>query len=163
AAPPVAFIARVARPVVWLLSTTTDVVARLVGGGSGDDAGGLLTDEEVLDVIATEADFAPAQRALVTGAIELRQRAVREVLVPRRDVLVLDPELTASEAARRLAAEGHSRAPVGVDGELDEVVGVALLATLVAHDDPAARVADACGEPVVVPEGAVVHEVLSLL
>jgi putative hemolysin len=162
AAPPVAFIARIARPLVWLLARSTDVVARLVGGGPATDSG-LMSDREVLDVIASEADITPARRAFVEGALELQQRSVREVLVPRRDVDVLDSGLTVGEAAKALATTGHSRAPVGDEGQLETVHGVVLLASLVVHhrqDDP---VVTACLDPVVVPEEAHVQDVLMLL
>ena len=165
AAIPVAFVASAARPVVWLLSRSTELVARLVGAGGGDEAAGrLLTDEEVLDVIATESDIAPSRRALVEGVIELRERTVREVLVPRRDVVVLDAAMSVADATRELARAGHSRAPVAPGGELQDVVGVAVLGILVARDDTATSVGDACdGEPTIVPDGALVHDVLQLL
>jgi putative hemolysin len=162
AAPPVAFIARIARPLVWLLARSTDVVARLVGGGPSTGSE-LLSDREVLDVIAAEADITPARRALVEGALELQQRSVREVLVPRRDVDVLDSTLTVGEAARALAKTGHSRAPVGDDGQLDTVHGIVLLASLVVHHRQEDPVVAVCLDPVVVPEEAHVQDVLMLL
>lgn len=165
AALPVAFVARVARPVIWLLARSTDVVARLLGSGDRDGGGpsGMLTEEEVLDVIASETDFTPQRRELLESVIELEQRSVRDLLVPRRDVFVLDSTLPVAEAARALAQTGHSRAPVAVGGELEAVIGVALLAQLVAHDDPLAPVSTCCGEPTIVPEGALVQDVLRLL
>ncbi len=166
AAIPVAFIARTARPIIWLLSRSTELVARLVGAGGRDDASStrLLTDEEVLDVIATESDIAPIRRALVEGVFELRDRTVREVLVPRRDVFVLDASLSVAEAVLALGRAGHSRAPVAAAGELQDTTAVAVLGLLVVHPDQDGTVGDACeGEPTIVPDGALVQDVLELL
>lgn len=164
AAPPVAFVARIARPLVWLLARSTDVVARLVGGGlppGGEDA--LLTEEEVLDVLATETGITLERRELVEGVLELEKRTVREVLVPWRDVLCLPDSHTVMSGARILAEHGHSRAPVILEGDHDQVLGIATLGQLVALDDPAAPLADHVAEPVIVPENARVQRVLALL
>jgi putative hemolysin len=163
AAPPVAFIARVARPLVWLLAKTTDVVARLVGGGGSNGAEvDLLTEEEVLDVIATETEFTPARRELLQGVLDLEQRTAREVLVPRRDVLFLTADMTAADAARALAVAGHSRAPVCSDDEHEELIGIVVLGALVAAAPTA--IVETIVDPVTyVPENARVQDVIALL
>ncbi len=163
AAPPVAFVARFARPVVWLLAKTTDVVARLVGGGARTAAEDLLTEEEVLDVIATETDFGSERRALVEGVLELQKRVVREVLVPWRDVFFIDERHTAASAARAIASNGHSRAPVTVIDDPEQVIGIATLGKLVAEGAPERPIAELVDEPVIVPENARVQDVLQLL
>lgn len=163
AAPPVAFIARFARPVVWLLARTTDVVARLVGGGPRAASDDLLTEEEVLDVIATETDFGSERRALVEGVLELQKRVVREVLVPWRDVFVIDAHHTASSAARAIAGDGHSRAPVTAADDPEQVLGIATLGKLVADVTPDRPILECVDEPVIVPENARVQDVLQLL
>lgn len=163
AAPPVAFVARFARPVVWLLARTTDIVARLVGGGARSAAEDLLTEEEVLDVIATETNFGSERRALVEGVLELQKRAVREVLVPWRDVFCIHDDHTAISAARVLAEHGHSRAPVTPADNPEHVEGVVTLGKLVGAADPASAVTEYVDEPVIVPENARVQDVLQLL
>lgn len=160
---PVAMVARLATPLVWLLSRSTDLVARLVGAG-GEAARRPLTDEELLDVIATESEIAPSRRAIVEGAIELRGRTVREVLVPRRDVVVLDAELAVPDAIRELGRVGHSRAPVAPDGDLQHTTHVAVLGQLVDDSLQQLRVGEACAvEVTIVPDGALVQDVLRLL
>ncbi|MCB0880270.1 MAG: HlyC/CorC family transporter [Thermoleophilia bacterium] len=160
---PVAMVARLATPLVWLLSRSTDLVARLVGAG-GETARRPLTDEELLDVIATESEIAPSRRAIVEGAIELRGRTVREVLVPRRDVVVLDAELPVPDAIRELGRVGHSRAPVAPDGDLQHTTHVAVLGQLVDDSLQKLRVGEACAvEVTIVPDGALVQDVLRLL
>lgn len=162
AAGPVSTIARVAKPLVWMLAKTTDLVARLFGAG-GLHARDMLTEEEVLDVIATETDIAPARRQLVEGVLELRDRTVREVLTPRRDVFALPADISVGDAAQALANAGHSRAPIVEERDLDNTVGVVILARLVScrdQDGPARLWAQ---QPPIVPDAAGVQDVLKLL
>lgn len=163
AAPPVAFVARFARPVVWLLARTTDVVARFVGGSARTAADDMLTEEEVLDVIATETDFGSERRALVEGVLELQKRVVREVLVPWRDVFFIDEQHTSATAALAIAGNGHSRAPVTALDDPEQVLGIATLGKLVADGVPERPVLELVDEPVIVPENARVQDVLQLL
>jgi len=95
--------------------------------------------------------------------LELEQRTVREVLVPRRDVFVIAAGTTVGDAARQMASAGRSRVPICPGTEFDGVLGIAMLGTLVAADDQAAPVETLVQEPIVVPEGARVQDVIALL
>jgi putative hemolysin len=162
AAGPVAMIARVARPIVWLLAKTTDLVARIFGAGDSGERE-VLTEAEVLDVIATETNIAPARRQLVEGVLELRDRTVREVLTPRRSVYSLPADITVGDAARALANAGHSRAPLVEEQDLDNTVGVVVLARLVSCRDQDGPAREWAQQPPIVPEAAGVQDVLKLL
>jgi putative hemolysin len=156
AARPVAFLAQVARPAVWILSVSADFVVRLMGGdptrGRED-----VTEEEILDMVATQTQFTPQQRVIIAGAVELSTRTLREVLRPRIDVVVLAEDASAEEATGTLIASGHSRAPVAVDGDLDQVSGVVHLRDLIGQGG---TVADYAGSPLVFPESVRVLEAL---
>ena len=54
---------------------------------------------------------------------ELGDRTLREILVPRRDVVSVEADVPASEALEVLVEEGRSRAPV-IEGDLDRILGV---------------------------------------
>ncbi|MCW2959658.1 MAG: hemolysin [Thermoleophilia bacterium] len=162
AALPVAFLAKAATPIVWLLAKCTDVFASMLGGG-GVDEEDLLTDQEVLDVIATETAITKDRQAMVEGVLELETRMLREVLVPRRDVLALDADMPASEAALKLAHAGRSRAPVAEGSDLDHVVGTVALPRLVAAIEPSTPVRDLARPAVVMPDNAHVQDALKVL
>jgi putative hemolysin len=165
AAIPVSAVARASRPLVWLLARSTNLVARPFGAGDDAVPGDLLTDEEVLDVIATESSIPASQRGLVEGVLELRDRTVREVLVPRRDLFVLDADDTVASAVAGLAASGHSRAPVATGGDVQDSVAVAVLGHLLRLPDPGSTTLRAAltRPPTIVPDGALVLDVLRLL
>jgi putative hemolysin len=122
AARPLAALERGARPVVWLLSAATDVVVRLVGGDPRA-ARTAVSQEELEDMVAAHASFTAEQRTIISGALEVGDRMLRTVLVPRRDVVLLDASGPSSAALQHLLECGHSRAPV-VRGGPDDIVGI---------------------------------------
>ncbi|MBG0567127.1 hemolysin family protein [Actinoplanes aureus] len=132
---PLDVLATLSRPVNWLLGKSTDLVVRLTGGDP--DAGREeVSTEEIRDMVAQQQDFTAEQRTIISGAFEIADRILREILVPRRDVLVLPADTPAPEALDRLVAGGHSRAPVTGPMGLDDVLGVVHLRDLIGADGP---------------------------
>jgi len=151
AARPLAAISVAARPLVWLLSASSDALVRLAGVDPAAQREP-VTEEEVRDMIATQPSFPTEQRTILVGALEITERRLREVLVPRRDVVALPADLPVAEAVRRMAAAARVRAPV-YRGDLDDVAGVANLVDLV---DATGRVADHCRPAMALPESLAV-------
>ncbi len=137
---PLAFLSKVTRPVVWLLSRSTDVAVRLTGADPHQRRGE-VTEEELRDMVAAQVTFTPEQRLIIDGAFEIAERTLDQVLVPRSDVLVLDGDWTCNRALTVLAESGHTRAPVAAGRNLDDVIGVVHLRQLLAGgDDPVATI-----------------------
>jgi putative hemolysin len=151
AARPLAAISVAARPLVWLLSVSSDALVRLAGVDPAAQREP-ITDEEVRDMIATQPSFPTEQRTILVGALELTERRLREVLVPRRDVVAVPADLPVAEAVGRMAAAARVRAPV-YRGDLDDVAGVANLVDLV---DATGRVGDHCRPAMALPESLAV-------
>lgn len=140
AARPLAVIARLTRPAVWLLSRSTDVAVGLMGGDPHTDREE-VSEEELREMVAQQTTFTPKQRLIIDGAFEIAERTLEQVLRPRGDVLVLDADARGSAALEALVASGHSRAPVGAGGQLDEVIGMVHLRDLLdLGDRPVAEV-----------------------
>ena len=150
---PLALMAAAARPVVWFLSASTDIVVRLFGGDPARRQSD-VTEEELRDMVATNISFTPQQRLVIEGAFEVSQRTLQEVLRPRPDVFVVAAEARADEARDALARSGHSRAPVAPGRNLDDVIGVVHLRDLL--DGGGSRVGDLAREVPVYPESAAV-------
>jgi putative hemolysin len=124
-----------ARPVVWLLGVATNVIVRLAGGDPNAQREEVTT-EEIRDLVAAQQEFSAEQRTIISGAFEIADRILREILVPRRDVLTLATGTPAHEALRNLIGGGHSRAPVVGPAGLDDVIGVLHLRDLVDANGP---------------------------
>jgi len=147
AARPLAAISTAARPLVWLLSVSSDALVRLAGVDPAAQRQP-VSEEEVRDMIATQPSFPTEQRTILVGALEITERRLREVVVPRREVLALPGDLPVAEAVRRMAAAAHVRAPV-YRGDVDDIAGVANLVDLV---EATGRVADTCRPAMALPE-----------
>jgi putative hemolysin len=147
---PLAGLSRVTRPVVWLLSASADLVVRLFGADPHQQRAD-VTEEEIRDLVAAQASFTPHQRSIISGAFEIAERTLHEVMRPRRDVVVIDVAASCKEAVEVLLASGHSRAPVAEAADLDRVVGVVHLRDVIDRDGP---VTDAAQPPFAFPETA---------
>jgi len=129
---PIDLLATFSSPLVWVLTKSTDAVAR-VFGVAPHESREEITEEELRDMVASQSALDPEQRRLLEGAFEVAERSLRDVLVPRGEVVALEGGAAAADALQLLAASGRSRAPV-VHGGLDEVTGVAHLRDLVDGD-----------------------------
>ena len=130
AARPLDLFAVLSRPAVWLLSRTTNLVVRLLGGdprAAREEVG----SDELREMVLTQRNFSAQQREIVTGAFEIADRTLREIVVPRGEVTSLPADLPVDQGLHRLAGAGRSRAPVTGAAGLDEVVGVVHVRDLV--------------------------------
>lgn len=121
---PMDWLARIAKPLVWLLDTSSGVLVRLFGlRGSGQPA---VTAEELHMIFADatnsgvlEAD----QQQILTGAVRLAERPVREVMTPRTEVDWIDVSADDKQIRDTIKSSPHSLLPVA-DGSPDKVLGV---------------------------------------
>lgn len=137
-AKPLDLISTLSRPAVAILGMSTDLVVRLFGGRS-DAAADELSQGELRDLVTSHASLSAEQREIISGALDLHERILREVLVPRGSVFSLPGDATVSEARTAMAQAGHSRAPVTHGNHLDDVVGVVHWGSLVVGDDALVR------------------------
>ena len=139
---PLDILSMISRPAVWLLGVATDLVVRLAGGDPKAQREEVST-EEIRDMVAAQQDISAEQRTIISGAFEIADRILREILVPRRDVLTLPTGTPSPEALKLLMDGGHSRAPVVGPAGLDDVIGVVHLRDLIAASGPVDEVARA--------------------
>ncbi len=139
AARPLAFLARISAPAVWVLTYSTNAVVRLLGGDPTRNREE-VTEEELRDLVAAQQSFSIDQRRIISGAFEIDERSLREVLVPRLQVLAVDENDETMEVVSRFVATGHSRAPV-YRGNLDDVMGVVHLRDVVGQQGPVGQYA----------------------
>ena len=121
AAPLLERIAVLARPVVWLLTKCTNLIVAVLGG---DPRLGrqVMTEEELRDLVTESASLSQDERHIVGEVFDAGKRQIREVLVPRTEVVFLDAETQVAEAAAIAAGVPHSRLPVYQD-TYDNVIG----------------------------------------
>jgi putative hemolysin len=123
-APTMMLISRIARPLVWLLDASGELVLRLLGkAGQRETA---VSEEEVRSMMA-EAETAGVLKSrehdMLEGVMRLADRSARALMTPRVDVEVLDLAAGPEAAMAQIRATRHTRLPVR-DGDADEIVGV---------------------------------------
>lgn len=153
---PLDFLSRLSRPAIWVLGRATDLIVR-VFGGDPKAASEQLSPEELRDLVIGHRGLNAEQRTIITGALEIHERILREVLVPRRNVFTIRADVPIVEARAALASSGHSRAPIVRDGHLDDVIGVVTLRDLL---DDCRTLSDVARPPVVFPDSVRVSDAL---
>src|SRR4051812_18786787 len=120
-APVVDRFARLARPVIWFLSRTTDVLVRMLGGDptARRDA---ITEEELRGLVASHESLTRDERKLIDEVFAARERQIREVMVPRTEVEFLEHSMTVARAAKVTSDQPHSRYPVARSSQ-DDIAG----------------------------------------
>jgi putative hemolysin len=114
-------LATLARPVVWLLTKSTNLVVRLLGGDprAGRTA---MTEQELRDLVETTQALSIDERHIVGEVFDAGKRQLREVLIPRTEVEFLAADTPLSRAAKIAASVPYSRLPV-YQGSYDDVIG----------------------------------------
>jgi putative hemolysin len=138
AAPTLDRIATLARPVVWLLSVSVNVVIAMLGGDprAGRQA---MTEQELRDLVTGTQALSPDERHIVSEVFDAGKRQIREVLLPRTEVEFLAADATVGEAARIAASVPYSRLPV-YQGSYDNVIGFVHIRDLLGPDAPSRAV-----------------------
>lgn len=88
-----------------------------------DDDSREATAEQFREVMAAEAEISVREEELMLGVFEMADTEVREIMVPRVDIVGIEAETPWSEVVDRFRSAGHARLPV-YDGTIDEVIGI---------------------------------------
>lgn len=88
--------------------------------------------EEIQAVIQTEVDLDAEEKSMLAGVLEVSETQVREVMVPRSQMIVIEIEQDFDEILALIVASGHSRFPV-IGADRDEVLGILLAKDLLRY------------------------------
>ncbi|MDZ5619566.1 hemolysin family protein [Nocardioides sp. HM23] len=113
--------ATVMRPVIWLLSVSTNALVRLLGGDPNavNDA---VSDEELRDIVTTHETLGDDERRIVSDVLAATHSTLKEVMQPRGDVAFIDGSTPLVEAVTWVSGQQYSRYPVTGEG-FDDVTG----------------------------------------
>ena len=122
---PIGLLARVLSPVVWLVSRVSLVLVRLLGGTERPQAGYLSTEElkMLVETGSEQGGIEEDEKEMIHGVIELGDKRVHEVMVPRIGIRAVNVDDPLDEVLDMIIAAGHSRLPVFSDN-LDNIVGI---------------------------------------
>jgi CBS domain containing-hemolysin-like protein len=131
---PIEFVVR-----FWPLRLTSGLLIRLTNvivKGKGLAQGPFIGEQEFLGIVeaaAQDSVIEHEERELIESVIEFGDTMVREIMVPRHDVVFLDDDMTVTLALDKAVVEGFSRLPVfrKDDDDVDDVVGIVYVKDLV--------------------------------
>jgi putative hemolysin len=120
-APTIDRIAKLARPVIWLLSVSTDVVVRLLGGDPNTKRE-QISDAEIRELVSGSETLGSEERQIVEDVFQAGDRQIREVMVPRTEVDFIAASTPTYKAVQFALERPHSRYPVTGEST-DDVLG----------------------------------------
>ncbi len=113
-------------PFAWPLYRGTVAISRFLVGGKGAGTGPSITSEEIeymIDLGTREGVLDKVKEELLNSVLEFADILVKEIMVPRTQMLALDRESSPDELLDAVVKSQHSRIPV-YQGTVDNVVGV---------------------------------------
>ena len=122
---PVRAVSWLLQPVVWALSAITNTLVRLMGG-QVRRPGPFVTEEELrllLTVGEEQGVLEEEETEMIHSIFEFADTTVREVMVPRIDMVTLEADATVDEAVDLALQAGFSRIPVYKES-IDDIAGV---------------------------------------
>jgi putative hemolysin len=161
---PMEMLARLSAPLVWLLQGSTELVVRALGLRKSTSRG--LTEEEIRAMIAeaTRAGvFHVEEHRMIEAVLRLPDRTVRNIMVPRGDVVWLDVDDSRETVWSSVRTGSHSRYPV-CRGDLDGLLGIVQTGDLAdwLRDPAGGDLVSRLRSPLVVHESTPVLRLLSL-
>lgn len=109
-------------------SSSPGLVARLRRALRGEP----WSRDEIQTFIQSEVELDADERSMLSGVLEVSETQVRDVMVPRSQMVVLDSEQSFDEMLSMIVDSGHSRFPV-IGADRDEVLGILLAKDLLRY------------------------------
>jgi putative hemolysin len=114
---------KVAHPFIWLLSKTTNLLARIFGVKSNDSQ---VTEEEIKAIISEgteQGTIEEAEQEIIERVFHLGDRSITSLMTHRKEIVWLDESSTVSDVRRRVGDVMHSSYPL-CKGNLDDIQGI---------------------------------------
>ncbi|ATB40978.1 hemolysin [Cystobacter fuscus] len=121
---PLRGLSRLMKPVVWLLTFSSNLVLRLFGDSTSFTESRLSSDElrQLVEEAARSGSVHPRTGEIASRAFDLAELTVTDVMVPRTKVVAIRRHASPEEVRQVLLEQGHSRMPV-YEGDLDHISG----------------------------------------
>jgi putative hemolysin len=129
AARPVDLLATGLRPLLWFIT----LAARTLAGGRSH--GPYVTEQELMTILHVSEEqgvIEEEERDMIHGIIEIGDKLVREVMVPRTDITAIERTANPEELNELIRNHGHTRLPV-FEGDIDHMVGLIHIKDVLLH------------------------------
>jgi putative hemolysin len=121
---PLLALSSLARPLVWLLTASSNLVLRLFGDRTNFMEARISSDElqQMLEDASKAGAVHPGAGEIASRALAFSELTAEDVMVPRGQVVGIPLDAPSEDVRTLLLEQGHSRMPV-FDGDMDRVVG----------------------------------------
>ncbi len=150
----IAFLTAVLRPIIWLLSVSTNSMLRILGIDPNEKEETVSEEDIVLmlDAGADEGSLNQDDIEYIKNVFKLDRMTAEDVMTPRNAVVFVAKEATDEEIIAVIENEGYSRIPVYSESH-DNIVGILYTKDYLLHkNDEGFNIEDAIHPPVFVPE-----------
>ena len=109
------FFVQIAKPVIWLLDKIVAIAVRPLSNKlqvGNDSAVGMTELLAVIKASRDEGLIESFEHELLTSALDLGQRPVSSIVIPRSEMVTVDRKMNLVEIEKIVVASGHSRLPV---------------------------------------------------
>ncbi|MBI5660230.1 MAG: HlyC/CorC family transporter [Nitrosomonadales bacterium] len=154
-APPMNMLARLAGPLVWLLSASSNFLLRLMGAAHREESP--VTDEEIKVLMEQGSEsgvFHESEQTIVSNVLRLDEQRIGAIMTHRTDIYLLDLSEPEAEIRNRIAECPYTRLVVCRDG-VDHIVGILRMADILkdALTGKPLEIEKSLHPPLYVPEG----------
>ena len=122
---PISFLQALLFPIVWFVTRLSAILVRMLGGKEKPQ-GGYLSTEELKMLVETGSEqggIEEEEKEMIHGVIELGDKRVHEVMVPRIGIRAINVDDSLDEVLDMIVRAGHSRLPV-FEESLDNIIGI---------------------------------------
>ena len=151
-------------PIVWLVNSISNALARLFGiDPTSDNNSEHLRPEELRTVVNEAGDLIPDQhQGMLLNVLDLEKATAEDIMVPRNEINGLDLDSPVADLLAQIRRSEHTRLPV-YEGDINNIVGILHLrnAARFIHGDDSSVTIEAirrfAREPYFIPEGTPLH------
>lgn len=142
------------QPLIFLIDYTA---RRVFAGANSDELAPMVTEEELLTIVNVgeeEGIIEPNEREMIRDIMTFGDTVVREIMIPRVDVITINAAANLQDALTIITSYGHSRIPVIWESS-DRIVGVLYakdLLTSIRYGQSNPAIKDLMRTPYYVPE-----------
>ena len=131
-AAPLVYLQKVFQPFVWILNGSANFLLNFLGIRAGNQQESALSVEELRMMIAASTEqgvFQEEQGEMVEAIFDLGQQLVRQVMIPRTEMVAVEAETTLPQIIQLTSESGYTKFPV-YDDSLDQIIGIVHLKDL---------------------------------
>src|SRR5438094_2955341 len=124
-APALLIFYRISEPFVWVIEKSSAAITHMLGVGDGERGGGHSAEELKLIVSSSRGlgHLPEMQEDIIHRVLDLDNISVREIMVPRNDIVSISVDATLDQVLATMIEHQHSRLPV-YEGQPEQIVAI---------------------------------------